>query len=271
MLPQAQDWVNESVIWSFAEHKKLRMGTTIWHELSENDNKDGSGIFDPRARIFFETNNANEWVPYPNLPDANTPPEGGIPYEQHRDFNYTIKGADNLFSPFNYYLVRDDKTIPEVLFTAAEVGFIKAEAYVRGLGVAADPFAADGEYTEAVVASISFWQNIAVNSAIWANKPPLLSEGEIFAVTNHPRINIFGNDNKLELIYKQQWLDAFRQPWEAFALWRRTGATPREGDAPAFYRFPYPPTEGTNNPENYADQVAKMGEDSRAVKVWWMK
>ena len=38
MSPQAQDWVNESVNWSFAEHEKLRMGTTIWHELSENDN-----------------------------------------------------------------------------------------------------------------------------------------------------------------------------------------------------------------------------------------
>jgi hypothetical protein len=273
MSPQAQDWANEGVGWSFAEHEKLRMGTTIWRELSENDNKDGSGIFDPRARIFFETNNANEWVAYPNVPDASTPAEGGIPYEQHRDFNYPIKGAANLFSPFNYYLIRDDKTIPEIILTAAEVSFIKAEAYERGLGVAANTFTADGEYTEGVVSSLSFWQNIAVNSAIWENKPQLLSEGEIQAIANSsPQISIFFNSsNKLELIYKQQWLDAFRQPWEAFALWRRTGATPREGEAPAFYRFPYPPTEGTNNPENYAEQVAKMGEDSRAVKVWWMK
>lgn len=271
MSPQAQEWVNESVNWSFAEHEKLRMGTTIWNELSENDNSNGSGIFDPRARIFFETNNADEWVAYPNVPDANTPAEGGIPYEQHRDNNYTIKGAANLFSPFNYYLIRDDKTIPEIILTAAEVNFIKAEAYERGLGVAANTFTADNEYTLGVVNSVLFWQNIAANSTIWANKPTLLTEGEAFAFAYHPRMVYGTSTNKLGQIYKQLWLDAFRQPWEAFALWRRTGATPREGDAPAFYRFPYPPTEGTNNPEQYATQVGKMGEDSRSVKVWWMK
>lgn len=271
MSPAAQAWVNESVNWSFSEHNKLRMGTTIWHELSENDNKDGSGIFDPRARIFFETNNANEWVAYPNVPDATTPAEGGIPYEQHRDNNYPIKGAANLFSPFNYYLVRDDQTIPEVILTAAEVGFLKAEAYLRGLGVPPNTAFAENEYTLGLVSSIGFWQNVAANSAVWTNKPPILSEGEIFAVTNHPRLSIFTNTDKLGLIYKQLWLDAFRQPWEAFALWRRTGATPREGDAPAFYRFPYPPTESANNPSNYAEQVAKMGQDAREVKVWWMK
>ena len=40
------------------------MGSNVWHQLSENDNQDGSGIFDPRVLIFFETNNAKEWAPY---------------------------------------------------------------------------------------------------------------------------------------------------------------------------------------------------------------
>jgi hypothetical protein len=271
MLPKQQDWVNESVNWSFAEHKKLRMGSNVWHQLSENDSKDGSGIFDPRARIFFETNNAKEWAPYPQLPDANTPAEGGIPYERHRDFNYDIKGADCLYSPFNYYLIRDDQTIPEIILTAAEVQFIKAEAYLRGLGVAASSSDAEIAYTDGLVASIKFWQGIVTGSAIWANQPPILTEGQIFAATAHPRLNIFTSTDKLQMIYSQQWLDAFRQPWEAYALWRRTGATPREGDAPVYYRFAYPPSEATNNPEHWAEQVAKMGEDSPAVKVWWMK
>jgi len=48
-------------------------------------------------------------------------------------------------------------------------------------------------------------------------------------------LNIFGlwnvttDEEKLEFIYTQRWLDAFRQPWEAYALVRRTGMTPREG------------------------------------------
>lgn len=271
MHPGQQDWVNESVNWSFAEHKKLRMGSNVWHQLSENDNKDGSGIFDPRARIFFETNNAKEWVPYPQVPDANTPAEGGIPYERHRDFNYDIKGADCLYSPFNYYLIRDDSSIPEIIMTAAEVHFIKAEAYLRGLGVVTSVPDAEIAYTDGLVASLKFWQNIVTGSSIWVNQPPILTEGQIFAVTAHPRLSIFTTTDKLNFIYTQQWLDAFRQPWEAYALWRRTGATPREGGAPMYYRFAYPPSEATNNPDNWAEQVAKMGGDSPEVKVWWMK
>lgn len=270
MHPGRQDWRNDGVNWSFREHNKLRMGATIWRYLSENNNTDGSGIYDPRANIFFEPNNANEWVAFPQVPDADTPPAGGIPYGEHRDNNYSIKGNANIYSPFNYYLIRDNVDIPEVILTAAEMGFIKAEAYFRGLGVAMDEGAAEAEYTVAVVNSIKFWQGIAAGSQMWANAPPVLSENEIFAKLNHPRLSIFTSENKLELIYAQRWLDAFRQPWEAFALSRRVGATPREGEMPEYYRLPYPPSEAENNPDNWAGQVARMGEDSEKVKVWWM-
>ena len=271
MWPGRQSWLNLGVNWSFREHNKLRMGSTIWGWLSENDNKDGSGIFDPRARIFFETNNANEWVAFSQIPDANPEPSGGIPYGMHRDNNYAIKGMANIYSPFNYYLIRDEAFIPELILTSAELGFIKAEAYLRGLGVAMDVDAAEGEYTIALVESIKFWQSMFIGSPIWENAPPILSEGEIYGVANHPLISIFTNDNKLELIYTQRWMDAFRQPWEAFALWRRTGMTPRTGDTPEYYRFAYPPSEAENNPENWTDQIGRMGADSPKVKVWWMK
>lgn len=271
MYPSLQNWVRLSAHWSFREHKKLRMGTTIWHQLSEHDSTDGSGIFDPRARIFFETNNAGKWVAYPQLPGPNPPVEGGSPYEGLRDDNYSFKGVSNLFSPFNYYLIRDEEAVPEVILTAAEVHFIKAEAYIRGLGVATDVSEAEGEYTLGVVSSLKFWQSVFINTPIWVNAPPVLSEGEIFSVTNHPRISIFENSNKLDLIYAQRWLDAFRQPWEAYSLLRRTGATPREGEIPEHYRFPYPPSEAAYNPENYQEQVARMGTDAPAIKVWWMK
>lgn len=270
MWPRRQEWLNLSVNWSFREHNKLRMGSTIWHWLSGNDQTDGSGIFDPRAYIFFETNNAGEWKAFPQIPDSNTPPSGGIPYERHRDNNYSVKGQANIYSPFNYYLIRDEEDVPEVILTAAEVHFLKAEAHLRGLGVAVDVNQAEAEYTLGVVASIRFWQNVVINTKIWTNAPPVLSEGAIFQVANHPRLSIFTSDDKLKLIYAQRWLDAFRQPWEAYALARRTGMTPREGDAVAHFRFSYPASEAENNPENWAVQLAKMGEDSDRVKIWWM-
>ncbi|GJM36136.1 MAG: hypothetical protein DHS20C18_51370 [Saprospiraceae bacterium] len=270
MWPVQQGWLRESVNWSFREHNKLRMGSNMWHQLSEDDATDGSGIFDPRAKIFFEPNNAGEWAAFPQIPDANTTPSGGIPYGQHRDNNYTIKGQTNIYSPFNFYLIRDEVDIPEIILTAAEVHFIKAECYLRGLGVGQNEAEADGEYTNGVVASLTFWQNVFVNSTIWVNAPPTLTTGQIFAVSNHPRISIFTSTNKLEYIYRQRWIDAFRQPWEAYSLTRRTKMTPHEGNLAEHYRFPYPPSEAENNPTNWSNQLSKMGEDSPKTKIWWI-
>lgn len=270
MWPGAQLWANQGVNWSFREHNKLRLGTTMWQWMSDNDNTDGSGIFDPRAYIFFETNNADEWVAFPQIPTTETEPSGGIPYGQHRDNNYTIKGNANIYTPFNYYLIRDEIGIPEIILTAAEIGYLKAEAYLRGLGVAADVGKAEEEYTLALVNSIQFWQNIVNNSPIWVNAPTIYPIGEIYGLINHPTMDIFNTTDKLERIYAQRWIDAFRQPWEAFALWRRTGLTPSAGDAPEYFRFAYPPSEAENNPDNWADQVSKMGSDSPSTKIWWM-
>ena len=85
-------------------------------------------------------------------------------------------------------------------------------------------------------------------------------------------MDIFSADNKLERIYKQRWLDNFRQPWEAYSLMRRTNnQTPHEGDVIQHYRFAYPPSEVENNPDEWQAQVARMGMDTKDVKVWWME
>ena len=77
--------------WSFREHKHLRMGETIWSCLSSTDDMDGSGIFDYRAYLFFDTSHKNDsfpdgaWRPYPQIRTLETPTEGGSPYAQSRD------------------------------------------------------------------------------------------------------------------------------------------------------------------------------------------
>ena len=270
LFPNALSWKKTSTHWSFYEHKKLRMGSNIWNQMSTSSDPNGSGIFDPRAHIFFETNNANAWQAFPQIPDANTVSSGGIPYQGHRDINYNTKGNANIYSAFNYYLVRDEDDVPEIMITAAEVNFLKAEIYLRGLGIPEDIGEAHSEYTIGVVNSIKFWQNLSVNTAIWTNAPFPLTEGEIFSVTNHPKISIFNSTNKLDLIYTQRWLDHFRQPWEAYALARRTMATPREGSFPEYYRFVYPSSERQNNAANWSAQALKMGGDENKVQVWWM-
>jgi len=150
--PALNGFKNNSVSWSFREHKNLRMGSNIFHQLASHDSADGSGIYDPRAWIFFEGNKDNQWVPYPNVPDATTPASTGIPYGAHRDdaVNYSFKGVECPYSPFNYFLNADEDYIPIILITGAEVHFLKAEALFRGIGVGQDKTRSDIEYMNGI-------------------------------------------------------------------------------------------------------------------------
>jgi hypothetical protein len=264
--------VFESHHWAFREHKGLRMGTTIWHQMAVHDSIDGSGIIDPRAYVFFETNNKNEWRAFPNVPGTNPPQEGGVPYNGGRDFNFSVKGNACKFSPFHYYLIRDEFDVPEVLMTAAEGHFIKAEAYKRGIGLPQDDFSADAEYAEGIKASIKFWYSVVNKTQRWVENTPVTpTDGQIYQYIYHPAVSFGSNGFKLEYIYAQRWIDQFRQPWEAYALARRTGLTPREGAPLTYNRFTYPATESEYNNVNWAAQTARMGSDAKEVKVWWMK
>ena len=277
--PAAMGFKNESLNWSFREHENLRMGSNIWHQLSSHDSTDGSGIFDPRAYIFFETNNLNKWVPYPNLPEPNTPTAGGIPYEPHRDgaAAFQIKGEDCIYSIFNFFLIRDEDYMPIPLFTGAETHFILAEAYFRGIGLPLDPDQADIEYMNGINASVDWWMNVAENSRL-----PLsgLKFPDMISIPGNLGANsvlmVFGSWNaqsdeeKLQFIYTQRWLDAFRQPWEAYALTRRTGMTPREGGPINHFRMPYPPSEAEYNTANWSDAVGRQGGEDPEFKLWWI-
>jgi len=277
MHPAKQGWSRTSSHYGYYNgtgpfNSGLRLGSTMWNELADGE---GLGsIIDPRAFIFFEPNNEDKWTVYPQLPNESTAESGGGPYAIVRDANPAFKGQANIYAPVNYYLIRDEQDVPEIIMTATEVYFCLAEVHQRGLGVSANPSTASSFYNLGVVASINFWQNIKSNSTIWENAttqtPPNLTQGEMFALTNHPKLSITDAIDPLQKIYTQRWIDAFCQPWEAYCLLRRTGKTPNNGEISKHYRFPYPPSEGIDNAENYTTQVTKMGSDSEKVKVWWM-
>jgi hypothetical protein len=255
------------------------MGSNIWRQMSAHDSIDGSGIFDPRAYIFFETNNENEWVPYPQLPEPNTPTSGGIPYDSHRDGPgaYFIKGDECIYSIFNYFVIQDEDFMPIPLFTGAETHFILAEAYFRGIGLPLDPAQADIEYMNGINTSVTWWVGVSEDLKL------RLSGTKFTDVINIPAglgpnsvLSVFGSwmatsdEEKLRFIYTQRWIDAFRQPWEAYALARRTGMTPREGDDINHFRLPYPPSEAEYNTANWQDAVSRQGGETSEYKLWWI-
>jgi hypothetical protein len=261
--------------WSFNSHKFERMSTTFWNMVS--DGPDSSDIFDPRAILFCETNAAGKWAPYKI---GSTASDATNPYDYARDDDYYDKNGC-VFSPFNYHLIRDEHYIPELIFTAAEVHFLKAEAYARGLGVAKDINAAETEYYAGIASSVNFWYEIAHHTNAdtyddWAAvAPPTPDQAQMTAFLANPKVAFTGSDDeKLDKIYAQEWLSFFREPWLAFNLWRRTASTPRDGNPPAyadFYRIPYPTSESINNTVNFRAEVGKIGGNGTNIKVWWMK
>lgn len=263
--------------WSFSSGGTgfARMSSTMWNMVS--DNNTDAGIFDPRAKLFVEPNQAGKWAPYT------------IGVSTGDNVNAYISATDPslknncIYSPFNWYLIRDNWYIPEEMLSASEVHFLKAEAYARGLGVTQNLSTAETEYKAGISASVNFWYNIAHNtndatenwSAV-APAPP--NNTQMNTLFSNPKVKFSGTaEDAVKKIYAQEWLSFFRQPWLAFNLWRRTGATPTDPASnpsatyKTFYRLPYAQDEAVNNTDNFNAQIEKIGGNTSDIKVWWMK
>ncbi len=262
----------------------VRMGSTIWGAMSSSDAEDGSGIFDLRAKIFFEPNSAGKWKPFPQNPPANVlaetrnDTEGGKndPYAESRLTTW-VSGGTYYYSPLNLYYVTD-KTFPDLLITGSEVSFLKAEIYNRGIGgVGANPASAKQFYEEGITASVNFWYKLANGSSVWlVNKPAAApAPAALTAMLTNPAVAYSATAaTALSQIYKQHWISLFHQPMDAWALQRRTGgATPSVPLAPTseslnMNRLTYPTGEVTSNFDNW--KAVTGGTDDRTVKPWYM-
>ena len=266
--------------WSLSANQYIRLGTTMWNQMSNSNAKDGSGIFDPRCKIFYEPNNAGEWVPYPQNPTTSTPSEGGDPYNPQRDNAWSNKGPC-LYSPINYYF-EDQNFIPELWITSAQVSLLKAEVYNRGLGVPKNPAAAKAAYEEGVTFSCNFWNWIAMSCSKWVvGKPTALpSSAELATLLSDPKVayNTADEAGSLKKIYTQYWIDGFRQAGDVWTLYRRTGGNlPKDPDNASYtentygiyHRYTYPSTEQDYNSDNW--RAAMGGSDTFGTKIWLEK
>lgn len=252
----------------------IRMSSNVWNQMSSTNATNGSGIFDPRCFVFFQTNDANLWVPQPQ---DGSQTEGGTPYRSETDRRRPF-GTDptNKFASFNYFIAYDRKYYPILVITEADVHFLLAEIYQRGMGVAKDIVKAKAQYEAGIRASVEFWYDYALRSEVWLTKPTAPTPAQMTAMLLNPKVLYNGaNDaDALKKIATQAWLATMFQPWEAWAIVRRTQLTPRDPALPplSINRMPYPDDENVNNHDNW--QKASGGKsptDQVAVKVYWMQ
>lgn len=210
---------------------------------------------DPRIPVLFTPNSKGEYTGLNPLDDSDT---------QRRGLEAT---PNNLYASLDSATINRNDNLPGVLFTAAEVSFIKAEAFNEGYASGN----AQTAFEQAVIQSINFYYNLN-NSSTFADpvSRPLDSEIASFATSK------WTGDHK-EAIATQKWLNfGCLYTAEAWSELRRT-QLPRlqfledrtSIDCPTpVYRFRYPADERNNNKANYK---AVEEADQYYNKLFWAK
>ncbi|MFV0606393.1 MAG: SusD/RagB family nutrient-binding outer membrane lipoprotein [Niabella sp.] len=287
LLVDGEDWkiapsttgTNRSFQPSFraANSCGARMGNTIWNLLSSSTtlaDTSGANIFDYRAKVFFEKNAYGSWYPAPQ--NTIVTDDFGDVYVNGRRNNPANNRSR--YSAINIFLVTDNVNVPDIYLTAAEVYFLKAEAYARGMGVSKNWATAETNYKAGIASSVNFWSAVGQSLQLWAagtGKPAAATATDISTIQNNSKVMFLGTDSeaqKLSKIYAQHWLSLFWQPWDAYYLMRRTLQTPQTVAYNSdYYRVIYPQAEIGDNKTNYDAAVAAMGGDTKSIKLWWMK
>jgi hypothetical protein len=211
---------------------------------------------DPRTPVFWDAYGAGS-TDYHGFPYNGT----NAAYEAG---GYATYDTATFF--YNYNL-------PGVIFTAAEVSFLKAEAYERwGLGTA------QTEYENGIKLSVAFYYGINQSRILKTGTYPTLaspSDAVVSAYIAMPAIAYSGTtQEKLAKIYTQKWEHFFiLQAGQSWAEVRRTGypvlqyatATYAGAETPPV-RLLYPSTEQLYNTSNYSNVSSK---DTRDTKIFW--
>lgn len=202
------------------------MSTTLLDILTDKN--------DPRILVYADTNASGNYVGItPTLADApafDLKPTSSRPHSSVRT-----------------------ATAPAVMIDAAEVNFMLAEAYARGM-LSGDAAAA---YDAAVTASMEYWG----------------FNDDAGAITAYLAANSYDAANWDESIGTQKWLAFYMNGPQAWAEWRRLGYPELEITEAALLteipvRLPYPISEQTRNGTSLG-AVDGGNPNDLSTRLWW--
>ena len=157
---------------------------------------------------------------------------------------------------------------PEIIITAAESYFLRAEAALHGFSGAGD---AQTMYQNGIRAAMKLWK---------------VSDGDIDTYLATDAGQLTGNmDEMLEKIAMQRWIAAYTDGFEAWAIVRKTGYPKAladgvedidiyglgdiNGDFPQ--RLRYGGNAYSTNGDNLNVAIGRQGPDVQNTKLWWAK
>ncbi|RNC64190.1 SusD/RagB family nutrient-binding outer membrane lipoprotein [Proteiniphilum sp. X52] len=222
------------------------------------------GENDPRLPIMYSTNAAGE---YKGLSTHETYAE--------QQTNTNLSESQRVYSRIDSTTVIFNRNLISPIVTAAEVDFMKAEAFQRGW--------ADGDAKQAFIDGILhstqfYFEENKVSPSSDGTKMDIPAESLIVAYAE----KVWNAATNKEIaIITQKWLNfGFLQPFQAWNEIRRTGYPefyyPEDVTAQLLKTLPnrvrYPASERNNNTENYNAQVQSMGgTDDAYIKPFWAK
>lgn len=228
---------------------------------------------------FLKENNDPRLASYalPVLKGDNAGGYAGLPNGYEDD-----KNRDN----FSYVgRVTYQKDLPTVNIMYSEVCFLKAEAYLFGLGVAQSDAQAQAWYVKGIEASMKFWRR--KDTFIRDGKEAteyLYTEKDIADFMKSTQAILSGTqEERFEQICMQKWTALMNNWIEAYSDMRRTGypkvAQRKASDVPSVSlgdtngewprRAPYPNSEALYNRANYDKASAATNGNSMTNRVWW--
>jgi Starch-binding associating with outer membrane len=211
---------------------------------------------DVRLPVYFTANKNGEYHGVPNTWNSS---------------RVTDSTTANYFSRYDSTTFTQNNNFPGIILTAAEVSFMKAEAFERWGGGDAKM-----AYEDGIKKSIQYYYYINSISDWTGPKDPMPSDAAIAAFLANP-IVAYGSDRQQNLvkIATQKWIDFnVMQAQQAWAEWRRTKwpvlyfpTDPSSNLAPNVpTRLLYPSTETILNSVNYQ---AVKAQDNITSKVFW--
>ncbi|WP_298738187.1 SusD/RagB family nutrient-binding outer membrane lipoprotein [uncultured Chitinophaga sp.] len=211
---------------------------------------------DPRLRIFYTKNKNGIYQ--------------GLPKTMNRAQQDSMI-SNRLVSVMDSTTFVQNQFFPGIVFTVAEVNFLKAEAYERWGGGSAKTY-----YDLGIRQSIVYYYRIHELSEYGTHQTPY-TESEITLLLAHPLV-AYGTvrETNLNKIGLQKWVNFHvMQNNQAWAEMRRSGypklwfpTDPSSAIVPTpAYRIQYPANERSRNAENYAKVADK---DKAYTKIFWM-
>lgn len=212
---------------------------------------------DPRLPVIFDANKNGEYI-------------GMSPLDNESVQNQKL--IDNLVSRYDTSTFTRNDYFPGFVISAAEVSFIKAEAYQRGLVTGGDAKLA---YETGIKQSVEMYYAI---NATGTYRTPVLkpTDVQVNAYLSSDGISWAKNSDKIGLIAYQKWVNT------GLGEMPQTWAELRRLDKPALtffvdnssqqpkppVRWLYPNSEKKLNAENYS---AVSSKDDLNTKVFWDK